>query len=76
MKACQFDTKLTDYCAPKKPRDAIWCASLWTRRGGGIACRVLLLADGLAPSRRRALRDRRSSKAAVVAYTHGLFASS
>ena len=51
---CHFDTKLTDYCAPKQGpgRDLVAriCGSRARRRS---ARRLLLLADGLAPSRRR-----------------------
>ena len=56
---CNFDTKLTDYCAPKQGpgRDLVQriCRSGARRRA---ARRLLLFADGLASSRRRALRDR------------------
>ena len=48
---CNFDTKLTNYCAPKQAagRDLL---GEYLRGGAerGLACRLLLLANGLAPS--------------------------
>ncbi len=63
---CLFDSKLTNYSRAEtglrpRPGEGI------RRRGagGGIAGRILLFADGLASSRRRAVRGRRSGAAAL-----------
>ena len=51
---CNFDTKLTDYCAPKQGRGTRPGAGICGGGSGGRPARWLLLfADGLAPSRRR-----------------------
>ena len=56
---CHFDTKLTDYCAPKQAcgRDLV-AEFVEAARAEGLARGLLLFADGLAPSRWRALPAR------------------
>ena len=63
---CNLDTKLTNYCAPKqgvRPRPGGGIRGSRARRGPARG--LLLLADGLAPSRRRPLRDRRGGARAL-----------
>ena len=63
---CLFDSKLTDYCAPKQgPGRDLVREYVDAARAEGPARGLLLFADGLAPSRRRALRHRRGRAAAL-----------
>ena len=54
---CNFDTKLTDYCAPKQAAGRDLVARICRGRARRRSARwLLLLADGLASSGRRPLR--------------------
>ena len=56
---CNFDTKLTNYCAPKQAAGRDLVAEYYeAARSEGLRRWLLLLADGLASSRRRPLRGR------------------
>ncbi len=64
---CHWDTKLTDYCAPKQgPGRDLVREFVDAARAEGSARRLLLLADGLAPSRWRDVQDRRSGAASAL----------
>ena len=69
---CNFDTKLTNYCAPKQAagRDLVaeYCRGRPKRRN---ARRLLLFTDGLAPSRWSPLREDEAARRRFVDYIHG-----